>query len=197
MQNHRYESGRRRPQPACCLADGAHRVASRRARLAGAGSRSQDSFVSETISQGTLGELIGSFMAELHRYDHGRTLPILHRSRMTTPQLATLEVLREVKTVSEVAGALGLSRPATSQMVDKLVRKKLVHRSKMSADRRRRSVVLSPQGRALLGDINRARTARFDDSLVSISGELRGRFRQVLAEIVDALRLRPAAGGAS
>ena len=88
-------------------------------------------------------------MAEVHRYDRGRTLPILHRAELTTPQLATLEVLCEPKTVSSVASDLGLSMPATSQMIDKLVRKKLVRRTELSTDRRQRSVVLSAKGRAL------------------------------------------------
>ena len=43
-------------------------------------------------------------MAEVHRYDRGRTLQILQRAELTTPQLATLEVLGEPKTVSSVAG---------------------------------------------------------------------------------------------
>jgi hypothetical protein len=53
-------------------------------------------------------------MGAMHRYHAGRTLPILHAVRLTTPQLAVLEFTRQPQTVSAVATYLGLSRPATN-----------------------------------------------------------------------------------
>jgi DNA-binding MarR family transcriptional regulator len=144
--------------------------------------------VTETGSSALpLGRLIGTFMAALHRHDHGRTLPILHRSGLTTPQLATLEVLREPKTVSAVAGELGLSLPATSQMVDKLVRKRLVRRAQGVTDRRQRSVVVTSRGRALMEGIDEARAARFEASLAALPAPTRARLDAALAEVVRAL----------
>jgi DNA-binding MarR family transcriptional regulator len=84
----------------------------------------------------------------MHRYDAGRTLPILHAAKLTTPQVAVLEFVREPQTVSAVANYLGLSRPATSQLIDKLVRGRLISRKEGTIDRRERSVILNAKGRA-------------------------------------------------
>jgi DNA-binding MarR family transcriptional regulator len=148
--------------------------------------------VTETIS---LGGLVGHFMRAMHRHDRGRTLPLLNRAGLTTPQLATLELLREPRTVSALADELGLSKPATSQMLDKLVQKRLVTRSEGSLDRRQRSVVASGRGRALLARITAARTARFEASLAELPSHLRERLRRALADVVDALSdARPRGG---
>jgi DNA-binding MarR family transcriptional regulator len=136
-----------------------------------------------------LGRLVGGFLAALHRYDRGRTLPILHRSGLTTPQLATLEVLRGgPKTVSALAGELGLSLPATSQMVDKLVRKRLVRRAEGLTDRRQRSVVVTSRGRTLMDGIDDARAARFEASLAALPASTRARLDAALADAVRALQ---------
>jgi DNA-binding MarR family transcriptional regulator len=128
-------------------------------------------------------------MAALHRFDRGRTLPIFQRTGLTTPQLATLEVLRsEPKTVSAVASELGLSRPATSQMVDKLVRKRLVSRAQGLTDRRQRSLVVTARGRALMARIDEARAARFEASLAALPAATRARLDDALTEVVRALQ---------
>lgn len=150
----------------------------------------QNYFMNESDSSAAteLGGLIGEFMVELHRYDRGRTLPLLHRSGLTTPQVATLEILRQPKTLSTVAKELGLSLPAASQMVDKLVRKTLVARTEGLVDRRQRSIVANAQGRSLVRRIGAARAARFDASLGSLSPTLRTRLQVVLVDVVEALR---------
>ena len=64
-----------------------------------------------------LGPLVCRFLGAMHRYDAGRALPILCAAKLTTPQLAVLEFTREHYTVSAVATCLGLSQPATSQLI--------------------------------------------------------------------------------
>jgi hypothetical protein len=66
--------------------------------------------------------LVAEFMHQMHRYDGGRTLPILYGARLTTAQLAALELARAPRTASKIADSLGLSRPATSQLIAKLAR---------------------------------------------------------------------------
>jgi DNA-binding MarR family transcriptional regulator len=149
------------------------------------------------VTETSIGQLIHAFMAELHRHDRGRTLPLLHRAGLTTPQLATLEALRQPQTPSAVARDLGLSRPATSQMIEKLVRKHLVHRTEGRVDRRQRSVVLSPRGRALVERIHEARAARFEASLAALPAAIRARLAAALGEVVGALRAAPAARSTS
>jgi DNA-binding MarR family transcriptional regulator len=134
-----------------------------------------------------LGSLVGRFMAAMHRYDGGRTLPILHAARLTTPQLAALEFVRTPHTVSAVALHLGLSRPATSQMIDKLVRRRLVRRSEGAVDRREKMIVLSVTGKALVERIEHARAARFQASLAVLPAPIALRLQAVLQQVIETL----------
>jgi DNA-binding MarR family transcriptional regulator len=135
----------------------------------------------------SLGSWVYRFVDAMHRYDAGRTLPILHAAKLTTPQLAVLEFAREPRTVSAVAIYLGLSKPATSQLIDKLVRNHLVLRTQSKLDRRERNVVLGARGKVLLDRLAVARAARFDASLAVLPPAVVARFELILAEIVDLL----------
>jgi len=137
--------------------------------------------------QSALGLLVHRFLGAMHRYDAGRTLPILHAAKLTTPQLAVLEFTRQPQTVSTVATHLGLSLPATSQLIDKLVRGGLVRRTEGTTDRRERNLNLSSKGKALVARIAAARAARFDASLAVLTPAVATRFELILAEVVDAL----------
>lgn len=139
-----------------------------------------------TLGEDGLGALVARFLAEMHRYDAGRTLPILHAARITTPQLAALEFVREPKTMSAVAVHLGLSRPATSQLIDKLARGGLVRRTEGAIDRRERNVVLSAKGKSLVGRIAAARAARFNASLAVLSRPAAARLATALGAVVAA-----------
>jgi DNA-binding MarR family transcriptional regulator len=96
-----------------------------------------------------LGHMVTRFMSMMHRYDAGRTLPLMHAPKLTTPQFAVLEFVRHLRTVSAVAVHVGLSRPATSQMIDKLADRRLVRRSEGLADRRERARRIDFQGRRI------------------------------------------------
>lgn len=128
----------------------------------------------------------------MHRYDGGRSLPVLHESGLTTPQLAVLELVRVPCTVSVVAEHLGLSRPATSQLVQKLVKRGLLLRSEGIADRRERALVLSPEGGALLLAIADARAARFEAALAVLPASVGSRLKSGLSAAVEALQIAPA-----
>jgi DNA-binding MarR family transcriptional regulator len=134
-----------------------------------------------------LGPLVYRFLGAMHRYDAGRTLPILRAAKLTTPQLAVLEIAREPHTVSTVATYLGLSRPATSQLIDKLVRGRFVRRIEGTTDRRKRNIILRAKGKALLDSLAAARAARFDSSLAVLPPAAASRFQLILTEVVNAL----------
>jgi DNA-binding MarR family transcriptional regulator len=134
-----------------------------------------------------LGSLVYRFLSAMHRYDAGRTLPILHAAGVTTPQIAALEFTRESQTMSAVATHLGLSRPATSQLIDKLVRKGLVRRVEDTMDRRQRNIILIAKGKALVDRIAAARAARFDSSLAVLAPAVAARFGSILNEVISAL----------
>jgi DNA-binding MarR family transcriptional regulator len=132
--------------------------------------------------------LVAQFMHEMHRYDGGRMLPLVHAAKLTMPQLAVLEFVQVARTVSAVADYAGLSRPATSAMVDKLVRRGLVRRSEGIVDRRERAVALSAKGRALVEKVHAARAARFESSLAVLPAASARRLRAVLTDVVTKLR---------
>ncbi len=141
-----------------------------------------------------LGELVLRLMAEMHRFDDGRTLPILYASKLTTPQLAVMEFVRTPCTVSAAAEHARLSRPAMSQLVDKLVRKGLIRRDLGGEDRRERRVALTKEGATLLRRITEARAARFAASLATLPPSLSTRLSMVLREVVDTLAQRDGRG---
>jgi DNA-binding MarR family transcriptional regulator len=92
--------------------------------------------------------------------------------------------------VSDIAVHLGLSRPATSQMIDKLAGRRLVLRTEDAADRRQRNIVLSAVGRALVNRIAAARAARFNASLEVLDSAVAARFRSILEEVIARLDAR-------
>ena len=128
-----------------------------------------------------------AFMGAAHRYDAGGTLQVMHAIKLTTPQLAVLELTNSPRTVSEVAACIGLSLPATSQMVDKLVRLGLARRYDSSADRRARNVIVTAKGAGLVRRIADARAARFDAALATLPTSLAQRFARILGEVVVSL----------
>jgi DNA-binding MarR family transcriptional regulator len=136
---------------------------------------------SKTLS---LTKLVTCFLGEVHGFDAGRTLPLLHAAKLTTPQLAALEFVFERRTISTVASYLGLSRPATSQMIQKLVRRGLLRRSEGATDRREKTVVLSAKGNALLKKIAAARSARFAKSVSVLPKRSASRLKGALREAV-------------
>jgi DNA-binding MarR family transcriptional regulator len=141
----------------------------------------------ELKAQHPLGSSVDRFLRAMHRHDAGRTLPILHASKLTTPQIAALELIVEPQTVSGIAAYLGLSRPATSQLIDKLVRAGFARRVEGVTDRRERNVILSAKGRTLVGRIAAARAARFDASLALLAPALAARLEAILNQVIAAL----------
>ena len=134
-----------------------------------------------------LARLVVRFVSAMHRYDDGRTLTLMHTEKLTTPQLAVLEFVRAPRTVSAIAVHVGLSRPATSQMIHKLVKRRLVRRSEGTLDRREKAVELSASGITLLEKISRFRASRFRASLAALSPATAGRLGMALEGVVAEL----------
>lgn len=146
---------------------------------------------SKSPSRVPLGGLVSQFLTEMYRYDGGRTLPILHASKLTTPQLAVLEFARFPCTVSAAAEHVELSRPATSQLVQKLVERGFLRRSENSSDRRERLLALTAQGEILLGAIAAARAARFEATLAAVPAPVAARLGTALQAAIEALAQVP------
>ena len=141
----------------------------------------------EPFAEISPGARVYHFLRALHRHDSRRTLALFHAAKLTTPQLAVLEFLAVPQTMSVVSGHLGLSKSATSQLVDRLVRQGFLVRSENAFDRRERYIGLSDAGRALTADITAARVARFNAALSHLPPDLATRLAAVLGEVNDAL----------
>ncbi len=88
---------------------------------------------------------------ELSRYLGSQQMQEWAHLDLTMGQLKTLMVLAGCHdlTVSRVAEALSLGKPATSILVDRLVQLQLVQRTEDPQDRRRTLVTLTEEGRTL------------------------------------------------
>jgi len=87
--------------------------------------------------------------------------------------------------MSSLAGAMGMSKQAASQLVDTLVTRGYLDRSPDVADRRRMSVTLTERGQAAAVEI-RAAVAQVDAALIAAVGEqaVTGA-RHVLGALID------------
>lgn len=96
-------------------------------------------------------ELVIGFSAELGRLDLGFT------------QLAALYAVSgtEGLSVTDLAELIGRSPSATSRVVSELVARGMLERTTEAADRRQRSLALTPSGTALLASVDRGRADQF------------------------------------
>lgn len=96
-------------------------------------------------------ELVIGFSAQLGELDLGFT------------QLAAMYAVSgtEQLSIAELAEQVGRSPSATSRIVSELVTRGYVERTTEAADRRQRTLVLTPAGAALLATIDRARADQF------------------------------------
>ncbi len=114
-------------------------------------------------------ELINEFLGSMHVF-HSVVADVIENNllrdvtggRMTFPQLKLLRIvaLEAVRSISEVAAFLGVSKAAASKSVDGLVRRRLLKRTEGKPDRRSIHVSLTAQGRRLMTAYDRARDAR-------------------------------------
>lgn len=90
---------------------------------------------------------------------HLSDLQQLGRSNLTTAQFWTLMLLREEGplTVSAIAERVGLTRAATSHLLDRLVVRRLIARKEDPEDRRQKQIRLTRAGEELVAVVDQAR----------------------------------------
>src|SRR5687768_4842132 len=93
---------------------------------------------SPTAGDVRLSALVGELMGHVHRRSAGDTLSILTEAGLTMAQLVALHFLQHggPTSVSAIASTLRLSPAATSHLVDRLVKARLVERREDPDDRR-------------------------------------------------------------
>jgi DNA-binding MarR family transcriptional regulator len=127
-----------------------------------------------------LGGLIEAFVNKVS-HPRGRVLKLMARASVTVPQVILLNFATTGdSTPSSLAAKMRMSRPSVSQMVDRLVRLKLVARAEDPGDRRRKTVSVTSKGRSLLAHLSAVRSAEFRAGAAGLSAAAR-------AQLIDAL----------
>jgi DNA-binding MarR family transcriptional regulator len=105
---------------------------------------------------------------------------------MTLLQLTALHVINAQAPVAltEVARALGTGPPATSAMVDRLIRTGLVSRAPDPQDRRRVQLTLTDHAKTMLGDIDPSTAKRLQTALHDMGPQGRRYLIDVLKDTV-------------
>jgi len=129
-------------------------------------------------------------MALVNRRGSQESLGFMHASGLTMPQIVVLHVVSHgERTMSELAGKLRMSAPATSQLVDRLVEGGLVSRAESATDRRVRTISLRPAGERFLEELNALRLRELEHALTALHTDVRGRLDAAVAEAVRELEL--------
>jgi DNA-binding MarR family transcriptional regulator len=104
------------------------------------------------------------FVAVIEKLLTQRMLDESFEHQVTPSQLVALRFLslNESSLMSEVAEGLGISFPAATKTIDRLVRKDLAARAEDPHDRRVVRIRLTERGRSLVHEIYRERARRFD-----------------------------------
>src|SRR3954465_14947015 len=92
-----------------------------------------------------LSALVNAMLSHVHRRSAGDSLAIMTEAGLTMPQLVTLHMLAPAggRSVGAIAASLRLSPPATSHLVDRLVRARLVVRTEDPDDRRQKRLAIT------------------------------------------------------
>ena len=107
---------------------------------------------------------------------------------LTMSQAQALRLLASAPlSTGNLAGKLGISAPAVSQLTDRLIRKQLIERRAAERDRRLVTVELSVTGRRLVEGFRRRRNEAFEHALLQLSDSDRDEVIDALAKMADVL----------
>ena len=128
-------------------------------------------------------------LVDLTSHRSGAVLSLMNDAAVTLAQLLLMSRIEQLGSASLAAirDEASASAPALSQMIDRLVRQGWLDRAEDPADRRRRAIRVTPQGRDLLRNVETARSADFALSLSAVSKELRAQLATVLERAIDEL----------
>jgi DNA-binding MarR family transcriptional regulator len=115
---------------------------------------------------------------------------VLREGGVSTAQAFALLFLAEdgPRHVSAVAAHLGLSMPAVSHLVERLVQAGFLRRWEDHEDRRLRRVELTSDGRSLVEKIEDARTREFDEAFEGLSPAVRRKLQEAVDAVLAELR---------
>jgi|HubBroStandDraft_2_1064218.scaffolds.fasta_scaffold165490_1 DNA-binding MarR family transcriptional regulator len=119
----------------------------------------------------------------------GLALSAMSDAGVTLPQVLLLGHVedRDATSPTEIAAAMGASLPASSQMIERLVQLGLLERTEEPADRRRKTLAITAEARALLRRLRSARSTDYERGLAPVARgllvEMAALIERVLAEL--------------
>ena len=132
-------------------------------------------------------ELLMGSLHEIQRHGAGDSLAIMNATGLTLAQIITLYLLqsRSSCTIKEISESTRLSPGATSHLVSRLYKKKLVYRTEDKTDRRNKQISLSNLGIEVLSRLIRARKEGFTKALELLSNKTRSSLGLALALVIE------------
>ena len=134
------------------------------------------------------------FMQAYMRFTIEDMSALLKEHELSMPQLGTLHFLRAEgpQSVSSIADHLNLSRTATSHLVERLVRKRLVARQEDPNDRRQKRITLGDGGRDLIAEIHARSATSLKVLLERVPEAKRRALDHAMHDVVAELDVAPA-----
>jgi DNA-binding MarR family transcriptional regulator len=129
--------------------------------------RCGDNGLDDLASEKAIEEFLGSayiFAVALGNVLEADILREVAGAQLTSPQIRVLKLIArgQTRSVGDVAKLLGVSNPAASQTVDRLVRRKLVRRTERETDRRANELELTAAASRLLAEYEDERGRRLE-----------------------------------
>ena len=140
-------------------------------------------------------------LVDLVSHRSGLALAVMNEAAVTLPQVLLLNHVQSCVETSptEIATAMSASLPAASQMIDRLVQQGLLARAEDPVDRRRKTVAITANARALLQKLRTARSTEYERGLAPVAPELlvelAALIERVIAELANPRPRRRRASG--
>ncbi|WAS90024.1 MarR family winged helix-turn-helix transcriptional regulator [Nannocystis punicea] len=132
-----------------------------------------------------LGALLEAFMNRV-AHPRGRALAFLNKSSVTVDQAILMDHARTWpgSTPTSLAARMNLSLPSISQMIERLARLGLLRRTEDPADRRRKTIAVTPKARRFLRELQAVRSQEFSAGAAALSPATQ---KQLVAALARAL----------
>jgi DNA-binding MarR family transcriptional regulator len=136
-------------------------------------------------------------LVDLVSHRSGLVLALMNNEAVTLPQVLLMSRVERLGSASpsDLAEGSRASAAAMSQMIERLVRQRLLERGEDPDDRRRKAIRLTPRARLLLRKLKAARSTDYQLGLSSLSPNLREELATALERAVAQIEAERARTG--
>lgn len=129
----------------------------------------------------TLVDELPFLMRFFHRFSH----TVLHKAELTLPQFQTLSAftLKDQWNLTDLSDYLQVKLPAASELVDRLVKSKLLSRKTNELDRRQTIITLTKKGKLFLRRRHKQLLVGYERLLKELSATDQKRLEHAFAEL--------------